>query len=1504
VTFANPAGLWLTALVVPIVLLHILRPRRQPQEVSSTFLWRSVAQPVSAASPWQRLRPSVLLILQLLAVLLLAAIVANPVRATAAPLAEHTVFIIDASGSMAAKDGQPDRLADAKAAARRLRRQLPAGGVASIVVASDRPRVVLTTSADGGAFADALRPIQTTAGTADWSTAFLLAESLETPAADIGFEIVSDGDLTDAEQRLLPPGSHYTAIGDRSTNRAITRLSVEPRGSGLHARVTLANTGGAGATTTLRLDVDGRTVSEQSLRLEEREVTDVDIDLPAGDQVEAFLEGDDLLDADDHAFAVTARRRALKVLVAGPSDTFLDTLLASLPGVTVDHVDDGEPAVGYDVAVYNRVDPPADPGAPFFAIAPPGGVPAGGVTVTGAVDNPAVALVLATDPLVEDLDLSEVVIVTAQRVEAPTATVVVGAEDAPLLLRGTLAGRPFTYLSFELGQSTLPVQIAFPILGDRLLTDLAGAALPPGDLVVGQPLPVEPGTNTTVVAPGGARTEVVPGGPAPTATRPGFWTISTEGQPDRTVAVNASPRESSLQPAPSLLTPERQQQPGEHRPRGERSLRSWVAWPLLAVLALELFFARRKLGVTRRQWRAAVALRAVIALLLIGSLLNLAIVRRADRVATVFLIDASDSIGSAGKAEAVRWVQDALDHQPRGALAGVALFGGDARLELTVQHAAALGRPAVKIDSSRTNLAGAMRLAAAVLPADARRRIVLVSDGRATVGDAAAEAARLRDEGIEVDTHLVGRSGGADVAVASVDAPSLVHEGEAFSVTATIASSVAGPVQLTLLRDGEVVDQRVVKVDAGQTTIEIPQIGAAAGLSRYQLRVAAAGDSITENDVGYTAVQVEGPPTVLVLEGAAGEAGGLADALRAGGMTVDVRPATSLPPIDELATFTATVLVDVDARSLTEDQVRTLAAATRDLGHGLVTVGGDHSYGLGGYLASPLEELLPVISEITDPKRRQSVAEVLAIDTSGSMGACHCSEGNNQNRLSGGVQKDDIAKAAAARTIEALAADDEIGVLAFNTEHRWLIDLQKLPSEEVVQDGLRSITPQGGTDLTLSLRTAAEELRGSHAALKHIILFTDGFTSQAALSGLAEEAADLYAEGITVSVLATGEGAADALEEIATAGHGRFYPGRDLQLIPQIMVEEAVLASRDFITEGEFFPEVTSSDDPVRELTSSPPLLGYIATTTKPAASTLLRIGPDHDPLLARWQAGLGTVTSWTSDASARWSQQWAGWDGYVSFWTAVVKDTFATSAGGGVRARVENGVLKITVESETSFPDGAAAVARVTAPDLSSQEVRLERTAGNTFAGELPVTQAGTYAVGATVSASGTGAGSSATVLSASTLASQSYAAEYQPGEPDAAALARVAATTGGRNEIRPAQAFDASDLAAGRSRIALAGWLLFAAALLWPVAVALSRLALRGAGFTAVRERAAWAGWVARWVRSRVPSRPGAEPRARPERPPRPAPKPPPEPVAPPPTLGRLLEKKRETRTGAPPE
>lgn len=1522
-TLLDPAALWLLLLALPVLALHILRPRRLAKEVSSTFLWAEVSRPVSAARPWQRLRPSAALFLQLLAVVLLALAVAQPARETEVALARHTVFVIDASGSMSASDALPSRLDAAKERALAVRDELPPGGVASIVVATDEPTVVLTASPDASAFAGALGPIEPTAGGADFAGAFTLAASLETPDAPLGVVIVSDGGLTDDQQRVLPTGARYEQIGDSSTNRAISRLTVEPRGSGLHARVSVRNTGGPEATQTVRLDVDGLTVATLDVTVASGEQKDLEADLPPGDRVEAFLEGEDLLRVDDHAYALAARRRDVRVLLAGPADPFLEDLLAVMPGVIVERSEATVPGNGYDLVVYNQIEVPAEPGAPFVAIAPPGGAP--GVAVAGVADQPALTLVRADDELLEGIDLSAIAIAEAQRVDAPAGEILVGAEATPLLVRGQAGRQPFVYLAFALADSNLPLDIAFPILVDRLITSLAGAGLPPADLVVGQPLPTGTETGVTVVEPNGRETALTPGRRAPVATRPGFWTIRTEGRPDRAMAVNAVPGESSIEPVAALPIPVAPLVEGAEPVTGERPVLVWIVVPLLLVLLAELLVSRRRVGVAPRQWRVAVALRVLVAALLVAALFDLALNRSANDVATVFLIDASDSLGSTRRAEAVDWVQRAMAEQPDGSRSGVALFGGDARLELTVQEQNQLGQPSVVVDSARTDLASALRLAGAVLPVDARRRVVLVSDGRPTQGDVLVEAAKLGDAGIEVDVHALGGTSGPDIAVRSVDAPSSAREGEAIELVTTIVAGAPATVTVALDRDGEPIEERTVELVAGDNVVTFAETASATGLYRYRVRVLGAGDAVPDNDLGYAAVRVDGPVTVLVAEGVAGSAETLATALRAGGVNVDVIEASSLPAIDELSLYSSVVLVDVDVHDLSDDQLATLAASTRDLGHGLVTIGGTRSYGLGGYRESKLEELLPVISEITDPERRQTVAQVLAIDTSGSMGACHCASGNNGvmggNQALGGVSKTDISRAGAARAIDALSNDDEIGLLSMNNGQQWVIDLQAMPEDSVISDGLAELHPSGATDLSKSLSASAEKLRTSKASLKHIILFTDGFTSQQQLATLEAEAGELFEnDGITVSVLATGEGSAEQLEKVAKAGGGRFYPGTDLTNIPQIMQEEVVMASRSFVNEGEFVPEVTSAAEPVRDLTASPVLLGYIATTAKPTASSLLRVGDERDPLLASWQVGLGTATSWTSDASAKWSQRWATWEGYTAFWSAVVKDTLPGDDGSAaLSARLGDGSMEVRFESAEPFADGATASARVTGPDLQGRDVPLERLDATTFIGQVGTGEAGTYAVGATVTAP------DGSVVSTSTLASQSYSPEYLPGEPDPTLLARVSATTGGRGEITPEQAFAVDDLAPGVSRVPLAGLLLILAALVWPIAVALSRLTSTG---RAVQLAGYGAGRAGDWVRRRVPTRPsraaatGARPAGPAGRtdpgggpPPRVRERPPKvtdleseakraREAAPPETLGRLLERKRRgDAAGRPP-
>jgi Mg-chelatase subunit ChlD len=796
-------------------------------------------------------------------------------------------------------------------------------------------------------------------------------------------------------------------------------------------------------------------------------------------------------------------------------------------------------------------------------------------------------------------------------------------------------------------------------------------------------------------------------------------------------------------------------------------------------------------------------------------------------VTTVFVVDISASMGDSAKEAARAWTESAITEAAGGDWA-VVEFGSDARVGTPVGREPY--RRARGVTTDATNLARGLRLGESILGGDTRERLVLVSDGRGNTGDLQAEIDRLKALGLVVDVHTVAGVTVTDAAVSGVDMPGSVNEGESFDVVVEVLSTITGQASVVLEDESGPIATQEVTLDPGPNYVTFPVEAGETGLQQFTATVSFAGDSVEENDSHRAGVEVRGPASVMIVEGETGGGEILEDALAARGLVVERVGVDEMPGIEELSIHRAALLVDVSARDLSEEKVATLDAYVRDLGRGLAVVGGTHAYGLGGYRDTPLEALLPLDAEPPDTQREAEVAEVLLIDTSESMGACHCNE--NGDTKEGGVSKTSISKAAAVRAIEALGSGDEVGVLAFSGTRRWAVPLQEFPDRSTIDSGISSLRPLGETRIVPALEEAVEELLASDKEIKHIILFTDGFTSELEIGAqfvgqpfakdLVEATEAAAAQGITVSVVGTGEGAIPALEEVAEAGNGRFYPGRDLDEIPEIFVKEARLASRSFINEGEYFPVVTSTAAAVRDIASSPAILGYVATSPKPTAEVQMQIGELSDPLLASWRVGLGKVTAWTSDGGERWAAGWSGWDGYGDFWSSLVRDTFPLSGSEGQRidASIADELMTISLENAEAWPAGTQPRARVSYPDGTSAEVRLDRVSDFEFGAVVPARQGGTYAVGISVA----DADGETAVLS--TLATRSFAAEFLPGEPDSGLMASISASTGGRGEIAAEAAFDPEGLDSGLTEKHFRWWFLLAAALLWPVDVALRRL------------------------------------------------------------------------------
>jgi Mg-chelatase subunit ChlD len=864
----------------------------------------------------------------------------------------------------------------------------------------------------------------------------------------------------------------------------------------------------------------------------------------------------------------------------------------------------------------------------------------------------------------------------------------------------------------------------------------------------------------------------------------------------------------------------------------------WILLLLPVAAAIVVLTARASGG--GRPVRRAAAVRAVTVALLVLALADPRLALPGRALDLVVVVDASDS-AAASSTEVQEWLREVQDARGRGDRVAVIAVGRDAQVEHGLREGPMATSIGVRVDGSQTDLASGLRLARGLAGGDQRRRVVVLTDGHATRGDTDAAIAELLDAGIAVDLVPLDAASASDVLVRSVGVPGTSRVGERYEVQVVLentGASTAGG-ELVVHADGREIDRRMVELPPGSTTVRIPRDANEEGNVRYAATLRSAASTQTRNDTAVAAVQVLGTPSVLLVEGAPGDGTVLVDALTSGGLEVVRRDVTAegFPALDELLGHEATVVVDVHWDDIGDDGAVALDAYVRDAGRGLTVVGGERSYGLGAYDGTPVEELLPVFARVQDPQRRPSVAQALVVDVSGSMAACHC----RPDGFAGGVREVDgpnktaISRRAVERAIAAMDAEDTVGVLAFHTQTEWVLPLQQAPDATTVRDAVNQLGPEGDTRIAVALEEAIDGLRDVEARLRHIVLFSDGFTNE---DGLAEVTARAADEGITVSVVGTGEmpnDATDVLRAMAEAGGGRYYPGRDLESIPGVLASEVMLVSRPVAEEGRFLPVVTSDDPVVAELAASPPLYGYIATTPKPTARTLLRIGDERDPLLSTWQAGYGTVNTWTSDTVGRWASNWTDWDGARDLWTEIVRSTLPSEDDARVAAQATVGpdALRVEVRASDPWPGGAQASATIVDPDGHRVQIPLRLEELDTFGGELPTDLDGVHAATVEITHQGE------VVARRTVTAIRSYSAEYAitgPAGPAVAALAPPEA----RIDPTAAEILDREGTAPGRTPVDPTPWLLVAALLLLPLDVALRRLRLEPADVRRLVRRA----------------------------------------------------------------
>ena len=287
--------------------------------------------------------------------------------------------------------------------------------------------------------------------------------------------------------------------------------------------------------------------------------------------------------------------------------------------------------------------------------------------------------------------------------------------------------------------------------------------------------------------------------------------------------------------------------------------------PLLAVVIALHLTSRRRLGKGRR--RAALAVRGLLLACLVGALAGLQLVLPVDRLSVVYVVDMSDSVGQAGQSEALAYLRESLAAKKGEDVAGIVAFGSDALVERLPSDLAEIDRIASTPVRDATDIGSALRLAGALFPDDAQKRIVLLSDGNDTTGSGQSEAALAAARGIQVETVLTGLAGRDEVLVQRLTAPSTARRGESIEVSGDITSTVAQAATVRLFVNGELAGTQPVELPAGTTRVKFTVTPKDPGFKRFRMVVEAGRDTFNQNDRAEADTIIKGEPKVLVVKG-------------------------------------------------------------------------------------------------------------------------------------------------------------------------------------------------------------------------------------------------------------------------------------------------------------------------------------------------------------------------------------------------------------------------------------------------------------------------------------------------------------------------------------------------------------------------------------------------------------------------------------------------------------
>lgn len=1308
------------AAVPIIIILYLLKPRGVDHLISSNLLWQKLLKNEQSRTFFEKFVHNILMYLQILIVALLVIALMSPFIRVDGRGGGRKILLIDTSGSMqhVGVSGK-SRLEEAVEQACDYVRTADNTRFSLVTVDGTGVELLAVDIADADSLVRTLRKLECSDSGGSLGEAQGILDTLAGDDAEnaAGLVVYTDGAGAEAFDELHSEAEkELCVVGETASNVANEYTVFAEREDGLYdVMVSMTNYSDGGASLDVGLYDEGEgliALSQVQLAPSESKICLFEGIDWQGQSLSSRLSGisfdglpdsqsGDSLAEDNISEAVKSRGNLIDGLLVGAGNTFIEKAYQAVTGESISRTESDAAAESgsYNVLIYDADQVP--------------GTAVGSRLIFGDARGESVETLKNVVLDMTDCDLTAGL--SGFTIGVNTAYCFALPEGAESFLEydgkcvgyyGERDGRKEIVVGFDIRESDFPLRAEFPVFLANAMIYLSDTSwLATNVYYAGEELALQPWAEPDMES-----FESRPG-------KAGLYRVGNESyQEPYVVRFQTATESDGRQEADST-----RDAGGVRMQKAKRTLRN-----LFLLLALILLVAEWIIYVHQMRYRGKfyLVIRGLVFVCVVLALLGLQLRLGSRRTATVFVVDLSGS-NEEHLEEMEDYLRETVGKMPSGNEYGIVTFGGNAVVEQFLTPEKHYGGLLTAPDKTATNFEDAVSRALTLIPGDAGGRLVMLTDGKETGGDIQRMARALTAGGIEFLSLVYEDEETPDAYIENVSLPAYLHPGDKYSVTVLVESNYETDAVLELYNGSSQTAANAVHLNKGSNRFVFSQqVGGDEGtdaMEALRLQVRARGDTCPENDVYSAYSVVKAVPRVLVISDSDTDVSGFTSVLNAAGCDYSAVSALNAPAgIQAMLAYKAIILADTYIDDLPTGFVNNLETYVKDYGCGFVCCGGEDSFALGGYRDTVLETVLPVDMELRGVDEMPSMAMVMVIDRSGSMtGAV---EGSGASNL-------DIAIKAATVAVDNLRDADDVGVLTFDDQYSWQVELTRADDKPAIKEQIKGIHDGGGTTIKPALQEAYRVLSGSDASVKHVVLLTDGMGETSDFSDVVKNYTD---SGITLSTVAVGEGSdTRLLERLADNCGGRYYYSDTSGDIPKIFAQEVFLGGDSYIQNGEFSLSVRGGHELTANLFADgwPVLYGYISATPKAAASTVITSSEKDDPVLTAWQYGLGRTVAWNTDVTGEWSGAFAGQEDYVQLWKRIVDYAVGNADLGEDRVDVLTVGETTQIVYQTQDYDGETEVlTTVIDPEGSAREVKLHATAPGRYETELATPQTGLY--------------------------------------------------------------------------------------------------------------------------------------------------------------------------------